>query len=342
MLTDPSRTARLRAEHADVEVRYKRFTTASREWQHLLGDGFAVVNSDLDFQLRSRVRAVLSEVELAINSGDPKKNRDAFQAWLRHRLIFEAAIAYQGLHAGAHHVAVRLANLLDLPAPVSFSTPRVTAPEQLVSELPAREPAPHQSPIPARLLTIFMPAYGGIVMALVFSRYLGLVLPGWLIAVCAVVAALTLGGAAASGERSRQRERRQSYAVTAMRSTIDEYQIALIKQLRDGARGIQQDLRRITTDTVSQIRETLTAELDTTSAAANTAGRAHTELADIDDDLSTVADLRRRAEDLLNAPLASTRNLVLLTGEAQPDPHPDSDGDEPGATAATNDSVGEP
>jgi hypothetical protein len=181
---------------------------------------------------------VLSEVELAINSGDPTKNRDAFQTWLRHRLIFEATIAYQRLHAGAHHVAVRLANLLDLPAPISFLMPRVTEPEQLVSELPARESAPHQSPIPARLLTVFMPAYGGIVMALVFSRYLGLVLPGWLIAVCAVVAALTLGGDAASGKRSRQRERRQSHAVTAMRSTIDEYQIALIKQLRDGARDL--------------------------------------------------------------------------------------------------------
>lgn len=322
MLDDPSRAARLRAELADARVRYERFSTLGREWPHALGDGFATVNSDLDFYLRSRVRDVLSEAERAINGGDPGRDadREMVQAWLHQRLVAEADRAYRRLDAGARHVAEQVANQLGLARPHRFVAPRLSPPERLVAELPAPPPMPSgHAPMPARLLTVFMPAYGGIMMALVLSRFLGLALPGWLIGVCAVVGAITLGGAALSGERGRQRDRRRAEAVIAARSMVEEFHLALSKQLRDGARALHQDLRRATTDVVNRRSAALTEELDSARAAASAAERATTELGHIEEDRNTLAELREQALTLLRvAPApATTRGLRLISGDAR-------------------------
>jgi len=300
MLADPGRAARLRAELADAQARHERFSAATREWQYVLGDGFASVTADAEFHLRTRVRAVLTTAEAALLSGDPAKNREAFQAWLHERLATEAAATYRRLLTGAERVAAAVATHLDLPAPHRLGTPALTPPRRLVAELPTREPAPHnRAPVPARLLTVLMPAYGGIMMTLVLSRVLGLALPGWFIGGCAVVGALTLGGAALSGERGRQRDQRRTEASAAVRLLVEEYQLVLAKQLRDGARELQQELRRVTTETVTRTGGALGGELEAAKANADIVRDASAELGNITEDLGNLNDLRARARALL-------------------------------------------
>jgi hypothetical protein len=101
MLADPARAARLRAELADVRARVERFSSAAREWPYLLGDGFAAINPDIDYQLRGRVRAIVDEAETAINKSDPRKNTEPLQAWVRERLSAEADLARAGVSAPA-------------------------------------------------------------------------------------------------------------------------------------------------------------------------------------------------------------------------------------------------
>jgi hypothetical protein len=315
MLADPARVARLRAELEDVQARYDRFGAAAQEWQYALGDGFVSVGSDIDFHLRARVRSVLGDAEAAVNSSEPRKNRDAVEAWLRDRLVIEAAVAYQHLDAGAQQVAARVATQLDLPAPHRLPSAPVLPAERLVAELPHREPAPRgRTPLPAKLLTVMMPAYGGVMMALVLSHYVGVKLPAWVIGTCAVVGALALGGAALSGERGRQLEQRRAEAVTAMRITGDEYQVALSKQVRDGGRVLQQELRRSTADAVTRLGARLSREVELAQAAADAARNAPGELDNIDNDLATLAELRGDAEGLLDQTRAPAPNLTLLPG----------------------------
>jgi hypothetical protein len=315
MLADPVRAARLRAELADVQARHEQFTKAAREWPYLLGDGFAAINSDIDYQLRARIRAIVDEAETAINKGDPKKNTEPLLTWVRDRLSTEADLACGRVRAGAAHTATTLANALNLPTPHRIPPLRVTPGAQLLNQQPTRAPASAaREPISARLMTVLMPAYGGIMMTVIGPRIFGLAMPGWLIAIVAAAGALALGGAAASAERGRHRDRRRGEAVTALRASTDSYQLAVTKQLHDAARELQQDLRSATTTTVARLGQTLGAELDTVRSAADTTHRADA-LSDITSDLAALAALTRQAHALqrINPDgTTPTRNLTLL------------------------------
>src|SRR5919198_716725 len=67
-LGDDGRARRLRSELDALRTRSEEFTQASREWPHLLAHNFAKVGADLEFELRTRLRALVDETELAIEA----------------------------------------------------------------------------------------------------------------------------------------------------------------------------------------------------------------------------------------------------------------------------------
>jgi hypothetical protein len=136
------------------------------------------------------------------------------------------------------------------------------------------------------------------VITLLVTRLLGVHLPGWLIGACAVVAALCLAGAKATGERKRQLDRRRADATRAVRSTVEEFRFTLTKHIRDTLLATQLDLRRATTAAVALRGRAMAEELDRVRGAAETANRAPAELAALARDLESLAELRERALDL--------------------------------------------
>jgi hypothetical protein len=157
-----------------------------------------------------------------------------------------------------------------------------------------------------------MPGYAGIMMTFVLFRLLGLQLPGWVIAVAAVLAALATGGAALLGDRRRQLERRRSEGRAMVRAFLDDYQLVLGKQVRDALRVLQSDLRTSTSAVVSKHLRQLSERLDAAGSAARGARRTADEVADVEADLGSIATLRERAGALLDPPAggAPARRLV--------------------------------
>lgn len=301
-LADPGRAARLRAELDRARSHFDDFQTRSREWPQLLGEGFSALSSDAEFTLRTRARTLITEGEESIEANDPKKASEAFDAWLRHRLAVEADEVYGLLLDRSRRVASQLGEQLGAPPHRVESVP-VTPPDRLVGELNARKAENGGNPpAPARMLGVLMPTYGGVMMAIVLSRFLGLQLPGWVIGVAAGVGALALGGAAMSGERKRQLDRRRGDAKSMLRSMMDEYQMSMSKQIRDAARLLQHDLRRAATAVVNTRATEFTDQLDAAREAADSARNASSDLSDISDDLESVAELQGRARRLLDNP----------------------------------------
>lgn len=301
LLSDPGRAARLRAELDRARSQFDRFQARSREWPTILGEGFSALTSDAEFALRTKARAIIAEGEESIDSSDPKKTADSFAQWLRDRLAVEADEIYATLLVGARRVADQVAAQLEAPAHEIRSVP-VTAPHRLVAELPERKGSSSgATPGASKVLSIFMPAYGGIMMAIVLSRFLGLQLPGWVIGLCALVGAVLLGGAALLGERKRQLDRRRGDAKSALRSTIDEYQLAMSKQIRDATRIMQHNLRRAATAVVAERAAAVTDRLDEARESADSARTASADLNDIADDLDSVDQLQQRAKQVLTA-----------------------------------------
>jgi gas vesicle protein len=122
-----------------------------------------------------------------------------------------------------------------------------------------------------------------------------------LIAVCALAAAIALGAAKASGERKRELDRRRAEVMKGIRSTADEFQLVLAKQIRDALLALQHDLRHATTARLTELGSAIEKELDTVNDQVKIAGRAPTELAAIAEDLESIAGLRNQAVQLRGA-----------------------------------------
>jgi hypothetical protein len=299
-LADPARGARLRAELSALRKRSSRLRAVSREWSQILGDGFAGLSSDVEFSLRTRTRTVVADTEHDIGEHDPGKERAAVLQRFRDRLAAEADRLRVELDYGVRVVADRLTEGTELTERLPM--PRIPIPPgaetvALIAEPPAGDAG--RTPIPARLLTVVMPSYGGVMMAFVLTRFLGLAVPVWMLVTAACLGAVGLGGAALSGERKRGLDRRRGELRTAVRTMVDEFQLTVGKQARDAARSANGELRRAVTAALTRRDDELDARLGAALSAVEGLEKLAANLTDIDDDIATIDGLRRRADTLM-------------------------------------------
>jgi hypothetical protein len=146
----------------------------------------------------------------------------------------------------------------------------------------------------------------------VLPKFMGIHLAVWLVVASALAGAVTMGGAAIAAERQRQRSRRDSDNVSGLRAVLDGFQIALAKQVRDGVRTVQQDLRRVLTGAITQRGLTLSAEATAAQQAVDQISRMGDALSDINADLTSMRELRDRARQLARPedPQPETRPLA--------------------------------
>jgi hypothetical protein len=270
---------------------------AAQQWPQVLGEGFAALNSDLEFEVRNRGRAALAAAEAAIEDGDPVRHGTALAGWLTERMAYEAAQVQELIEDGVRRAGEQVASRLGRPVRSEVPLP---APQQLVDGLPAWSmPKAAGGPVSARLLTVGMPCYGGLMMAFVVSRYLHVQLSWWVTAGLAVLLSVAMGGAALAGDRGRLLDRRRGEAKMAVRGRVDEFSMALGKQVRDALRTHQFQLRAIAAELESRrVREARRA-LDEAEDAAGAVDAAGADLAAVEAELVATAELGERARCLL-------------------------------------------
>lgn len=245
---DPARTARGRAAGSPERLPDEHRRPARRpkdggpSWQQVLGDGVAAATSDVDFDLRSRVRTVLADAERAVDAGDPGKAWDAFDGWLRDRLVHEAKRTQALLTARVDGVSAKLGAHLGGPAPTAVLPP-LPAPAELFAHLPARRPTADGRPLATRGQALLRSAYGGILMSFVLPRLAGLRIPVWVLAAAAGTTAVALIVATVLGERKRRLDRTRSQARSIVRHCTDGFLLSAGKHTRDALRSAQQQLR---------------------------------------------------------------------------------------------------
>ena len=299
-LSDPGRGARLAAESRHAEIRLRRFQERAAKWPRTLGETLSAADSDLEYAVQSRLRALLDEVTAVIEARG--KSGDDLERWFRERLVTEVEAGHHALRSAADLVAGRIAASLELTVPVPPVTLTLRPPEELVAQLHRRPPAAStRQPLSPRLLGIIMPTYSGMMVALVLPRLFGLRLPLWLIGVVAVAGAFAMGGAALAGERQRQASRRTAETVGDLRSTVDVFRMAVSKQVRDGIRGIEQQLHAGVGEAVTRETRRLSAAADSSRGVAEDSRRTEQALADIDLDLESVRELQLRAVRLMGS-----------------------------------------
>src|SRR4051812_35444690 len=115
--------------------------------------------------------------------------------------------------------------------PHRFTALPAPAPAQLAASLaPPRRPRPGTPPA-ARLLRVVRPGWSGIMMATIAVRLLNVQIATPLLVGLALAGAFVLGGAALTGDRKRQLDKRRGDAIAALRSTVEEFRLSLAKHL---------------------------------------------------------------------------------------------------------------
>jgi hypothetical protein len=292
-LLDPEGAAALIGELTTTKQRADALRERSAKWQQLLQDGFSDIASDVDFDLRERSRTVLHEAEATISEGDPAKNWEEFEAWLRQRLAAEALENYAMFVRRAKEVAAAVGEHFALAEADVIGVREVAAPVELIGGFAVDSGFAGKKAKGAGLAA-FQKAYSGLLMFTMLSRLAALAMP----APFGLVAALMMGRIGLKDERRRQLEQRRGEAKVAVRRFVDDFNLQVGKDSRDAVRHVQRELRTAWADRVSELQRSASEALAAAQASGTDTESAGAKRERIDADLSSLALLRARMGDL--------------------------------------------
>lgn len=243
---------RVDAEHAvaaepekspEVVRRYAEKTRRSAwlaggSWQTVLGDGIQDLSSDIEHDLRERLRLMLRRGEDLIDESDPKETWRDFQAWAAREAASAAVDNLMMLVTRteqlAHDVAERFGleyDSLDVDLP---------APELALRKVDELDVSFQKSGVQQFLgaFTAARVTYGGIYMIGAVGAFFSLAL-----APIGLLAGMTLGRRMIKSERERQVQQRRFQAKAELRRYIDDVGFHAGRDCREAIRRTQRFLR---------------------------------------------------------------------------------------------------
>ncbi len=316
-LEDPERAREVAAELTAARDRAAELKERSARWQQTLADGVSDLVSDIDWDLRDRMRHLVRAAEEALDAADPGGSWDTFAPWLTEEI--GEAVATTFVWAGertwrlaervAEHFAlsgddvrVRLPGVPD-GALVTTTSPESPAEQTMPGGMVVRAELP---PVPdievpelerigfANGLVVGMRgSYGGVLMVGMVTTLSGLAL----VNPFSVGAGVLLGSKTISDERKRALQRRRAEAKQAVRRHAEEVLHLAGKRSRDLLRDVQRTLRDHFT-AQAEILARSVAEAVTAAAAAQEVATSARErrLRDVRAELGRVDLLAERVE----------------------------------------------
>ena len=269
-LQDPAGGAAMVAELEAARDRVDELRRRSSRWQQTLTDGMTDLVSDLEHDLRDRMRAIGREAEEAIDAGDPAPVWDQFTEWLERRVASAVSDNFVWANERARWLAGQVAEhfvsegAADLPAATAADLGSVSQALQPVSAIRDLDPG-HVSTV-QKVLIGMRGSYGGVLMFGLLTGIAGMALVNPI----SVGAGVLLGGRAYREDRATRLKRRQAEAKSLVARKLDDVVFQVGKQLRDRLRLIQ----RATRDHFTDVAEELHRSLGESVLAAQSAARA--------------------------------------------------------------------
>jgi hypothetical protein len=281
----------------ELQERATRLRSSLARWQQTLADGIADLSSDLDHDLRGRLRQVGKEADEAIDISDPAETWDEFEPWLRRRVSQEVVETYAFLHRRSHELATLVAEHFEEDGEALTIRPEVMDPTRMVSEIEAKTEIDTKTM--GRGEAMLTSVRGGYMGVLMFGM-LGSMLAGLSMLNPATAAiGVVMGRKTLRQEKERQLTLRRNNAKTAHRRYADEVSFVVMKDARDSLRRVQRQLRDFYAARAEEVQETtneaLTAAAQATKSDASTRQK---RLRDVDAELERIAALRAKALEL--------------------------------------------
>jgi hypothetical protein len=312
-LDNPEEAAAIVENLTQLQAKAQRLRGSASKWQQGLGDGVADMQTDLDHDLRSRLRAVSKQADEAIEASDPAETWDDFQTWLYRRVAEDIVHNYTFLHARAEELALRVAEYFgedggDLSVHLDMVNPTdVVANIEANTDIQAEKMS-----MGSQGLAALRGSYGGMLMFGMLGNMAGLAMAN----PATIVIGLFMGRKALRDEKERQLMMRRSQAKQAHRKYTDEVGFVVGKDSRDTMRRVQRQLRDFFSARAEELHRSTAESLKAAQEAAKSDQATRQQrLRDVNAELERIAALRKRAADM--APeLVATESAGRTSGSS--------------------------
>ncbi|HEX6967858.1 MAG TPA: dynamin family protein [Micromonosporaceae bacterium] len=291
-LADPAAAQRVMSELNAAKERVTALKSAAAKWSQTLNDGIADLTSDIDHDLRRRIRQVIEEADTAIEDIDPADSWSEMEAWLEARLAHELLANYGMLRHRAALLSEQVGEHFQEASGQVLRQLAIHNPASLVSGAKVDHKIElEKMRVRKQAMVALKSAYGGTLMFTMLGSLAGVVLGPLGLGI-----GLVMGHKGLREEKKRQRQQRQSQAKNAVRRYCDEVSFVAGKDSRDTLRRVQRQLR----DHYGALAEQLNrSNAEALAAASEAAKRTQAErekrLKDIDAELARLRQLRQRA-----------------------------------------------
>ncbi|OUZ08266.1 hypothetical protein BHE97_13620 [Aeromicrobium sp. PE09-221] len=276
-------------ELEDVRDLANQLTRRSARWQQTLSDGAAELVSDIEFDLRDRLRAVGREAEKLIDDCDPGEVWDDIGSWLAESVTQAVSDNFVWAHQRSEHLAEVVARHFSLDGRAAVPELALDGTEQALRAIGGLEVVRSgRLSLGQKVMVGMKGSYGGILMFGLMTSLAGMALVNPL----SVAAGLVMGGFAYRQDAQQRLEQRRNEAKHAVRRLIDESIFQVGKESRDRMGRVKRVLR----DHFSAIAEDLKRSLAESVRAAK-------------DGTALPTDERSRRAILLSRELREIRQL---------------------------------
>jgi dynamin family protein len=294
-LADPEAAQRVVDELTEVKGHIESLKTAAAKWNQTLGDGIGDLSSDIDFDLRSRIREVQKEADAAIEAGDPADTWAELGPWLQSRTAAELLANYEYLRDRATELSERVGEHFREASGGFYRHVDVHDPTGLadVGEIGADLDLKKMRAVKQGLVAL-KSAYGGAMMFTVIGSMVGIMLGPIGIGI-----GLVLGHRGLREEKKRQIEKRRSLAKNEMRKYCDKITFVAAKDSKDTLRHVQRELRDHYNSLAEELNKSNTKALvAATEAAKKTQAEREKRLKDVEAEIARLGQLRGLAKEL--------------------------------------------
>jgi Dynamin family len=291
-LADPDNAQRVVAELTAVKSHVERLTTAAAKWSQTLSDGIGDLTSDIDFDLKARIKEVIAEADAALESSDPADTWAEFGPWLQARTAEALLSNYELLRERATDLSERVGQHFRDAAGSVYTRPSVNDPTPLAAAEVDDDLDLKKMRAVKQALVAMKSAYGGAMMFTLVGSMVGIILGPIGIGI-----GLVLGHRGLREEKKRQVQKRRADAKNAVRRYCDKVTFVASKDSRDTLRRVQRELRDHYTALAEELNKSNSRAL---TAASEAAKRTQTDrakrLKDVDAEIARIKQLRQRAE----------------------------------------------
>jgi hypothetical protein len=297
-LADPAAAGQVVARLTAVKDRVEALKAAAARWSQTLTDGIADLNSDVDYDLKGRIRGVIQDSDDAIEESDPADTWAEMQPWLESRVAHELLANYTLLRDRATALSEEVGEHFREASGDVLNRLAVPNPTPLLSDAKVEHKMDlEKMKVGKQAMVALKSAYGGALMFVMLGAMTGVTLGPLGLGI-----GLVMGRKGLRDEKKRQRGQRQNQAKNAVRRYCDEVSFVMGKHSRDTLRKIQRQLRDHYTSLAEELNRSNAEALSSAQAAVKrTQAEREQRRKDIDAELTRLRRLREQAMAVVGA-----------------------------------------